>query len=330
MPRHVRQDDQGFGSDSFMDVVANVVGILIVLLIVVGLRVKNAPPDDGAAPLAAELSALRSDESSLNDETARQRSLAESLDRQRYALDDENRRLAEQLAAREAERLAGRDRAERQRSDLERQVAEAASYLELLEADAADARAAAPSAERIDSYPTPLAQTVLGEEAHFQLRGGRVVAIPLDDLIAQLRSDATQQIWKLRDLPEATDTIGPVDGFRLRYTMQRFDVSLGEVDGRRRAGSYAELTQWTLIPVSDEMGETLDEALAEGSKFRAAVARLDPLDTTVTIWTYADSFAEFRNLKGELYRQGFATACRPLPDRHPISGSPDGSKSAAQ
>lgn len=313
-----------------MDIVANVVGILIILLIVVGLRVKNAPPDDGASTAAAELLSLRGDERALNDETLRQRSLAASLAGEERALEDENRRLAALLAEREAERLAQRDETTRRRGDVERQVAEAVSYLEMLEADADAARAATPATKRIDSYPTPLAQTVLGEEAHFQLRGGRVVAIPLDDLIAQLRSDATQQIWKLRDLPEATDTIGPVDGFRLRYTMKRFDVSLGEVNGRRRAGSYAELTRWTLIPVSAEMGETLDEALAEGSKFRAAVARLDPLDTTVTVWTYADSFAAFRALKGELYAQGFTTACRPLPDGHAISGSPDGSKSAAQ
>lgn len=41
MPR--RHDDQAFGSDSFLDVVANVVGILIILLVVVGVRVSRAP-----------------------------------------------------------------------------------------------------------------------------------------------------------------------------------------------------------------------------------------------------------------------------------------------
>ena len=312
-----------------MDVVANVVGILIILLIVVGLRVQNAPPDDGAAPL--ELAALRGDERKLSDEARQRRAAVEALARDVAARDAENRRLATLLAHREAARLAERDAAASRRSGLERQVAEAAAYLDRLEADAADARSATPSAERIDSYPTPLAQLVLGDEAHFQLRGGKITFIPLEDLLKELRADARQQMtWKLRDLPESTETVGPVGGFRLRYTMKKFDVALGEVNGRRQAGSYAELTQWTLIPVSAEMGETLDEALALGSKFRQAAARLDPLDATVTIWTYADSFAEFRALKKELYTQGFATACRPLPDGHPISGSPDGSKSAAQ
>jgi len=313
-----------------MDIVANVVGILIILLIVVGLRVQNAPPDEGAAP-PAELAALRGDERKLS-EAARQRcAAAAALAREVAGREAENRRLAALLADCEAARLAERDAAESQRSELENQVAEAASYLDRLEIDAADARSATPSAERIDSYPTPLAQLVLGDEAHFQLRGGRIAFIPLEDLLKELRADARQQMtWKLRDLPESTETIGPVGGFRLRYTMKKVDVALGQVNGRRQAGSYAELTQWTLIPVTAEMGETLDEALAEGSKFRQAVARLDPLDATVTIWTYADSFAGFRALKKELYAQGFATACRPLPDGHAISGSPDGSKSAAQ
>lgn len=330
MPRHVPRDDQGFGSDSFMDIVANVVGILIILLILVGLRVRNAPSDDGAAPLA-ELTALRGDEQALTGAARQRRAAAEALAREVAGRASENSRLAALLAERESARLAARDAAASERSGLEQHVAEAASFLDRLEIDAADARSATPSAERIDSYPTPLAQLVLGDEAHFQLRGGRIAFIPLEDLLKELRSDARQQMtWKLRDLPESTETVGPVGGFRLRYTMKKFDVALGEVNGRRQAGSYAELTEWTLIPVSAEMGETLEEALAEGSKFRQAVARLRPLDATVTVWTYADSFAEFRALKKELYAQGFATACRPLPNGHPISGSPDGSKSAAQ
>jgi hypothetical protein len=38
-----RDDDQAFGSDSFLDVVANVVGILIILIVIVGVRVGRTP-----------------------------------------------------------------------------------------------------------------------------------------------------------------------------------------------------------------------------------------------------------------------------------------------
>ena len=36
---------EAFGSDSFLDIVANMVGILIVLVIIAGLRAKNLPND---------------------------------------------------------------------------------------------------------------------------------------------------------------------------------------------------------------------------------------------------------------------------------------------
>ena len=95
-------------------------------------------------------------------------------------------------------------------------------------------------------------------------------------------------------------------------------------------GSFAELERWTLIPTDRRLGEPVDEALATGSRFREVLAAYPPDGTTVTVWTYEDSFAEFRRLKESLYRLGYSTAGRPLPANHPIGGSPDGTKSAAQ
>lgn len=50
MPRHT--EEQAFGSDSFLDVVANVVGVLIILMVVVGVRVGRAPVLIPLAPVA--------------------------------------------------------------------------------------------------------------------------------------------------------------------------------------------------------------------------------------------------------------------------------------
>ena len=41
-----------FGSDSFLDVVANIVGILIILIVVVGVRVARAPALVDVPPVA--------------------------------------------------------------------------------------------------------------------------------------------------------------------------------------------------------------------------------------------------------------------------------------
>jgi hypothetical protein len=57
---------------------------------------------------------------------------------------------------------------------------------------------------------------------------------------------------------------------------------------------------------------------------------MDPNRTTVTVWTYPDSFHDFRRLKDELFKLGYLTAGRPMPHGAPIAGSPSGSRSAAQ
>jgi hypothetical protein len=43
MSRQSKNREVGFGSDSFLDIVANIVGILIILIVIAGLRVSHAP-----------------------------------------------------------------------------------------------------------------------------------------------------------------------------------------------------------------------------------------------------------------------------------------------
>jgi hypothetical protein len=63
---------------------------------------------------------------------------------------------------------------------------------------------------------------------------------------------------------------------------------------------------------------------------RTILAAFDPRQATVTVWVYPDSFDQFRQIKEELYKLGFLTASRPLPDGQPITGAPQGTRSAAQ
>jgi hypothetical protein len=151
----------------------------------------------------------------------------------------------------------------------------------------------------------------------------------LDRLLERFKADVRRQMYKLMDLPELTDTVGPEGGFRLRYTMERRDVSV-ETQVRTGQGAYVQLKQYTLIPTSSELGEPIQTALAEGSEFGQRLAGLRPGKTTITVWVYPDSFAAFRQLRKDLYGRGFAVAGRPLPDGVPIGGSPGGTKSAAE
>ena len=92
----------------------------------------------------------------------------------------------------------------------------------------------------------------------------------------------------------------------------------------------AELQQFILIPMSQQMGEPVSEATQAGSQFGQLIESRDPSRTVITIWTYPDSFGQFRDVKRWLFERGFACAARPLPHGQPISGSPRGSRSAAQ
>jgi hypothetical protein len=68
----------------------------------------------------------------------------------------------------------------------------------------------------------------------------------------------------------------------------------------------------------------------QGSLLDIELAGRTPDRTTITVWVYPDSFAEFRRLKEHLYQRGFATAARPLPTDRPIAAGPKGTKSIAQ
>ncbi|MHC4400825.1 MAG: hypothetical protein ACYTG0_14205 [Planctomycetota bacterium] len=337
MPRPVRQESQPPGYDSFLDVVANIVGILIILVMVTGLRVRNATveaaSDEG---IQTELVALRKERGSANSLRREVFELAaqiRNLDRARMARQIERDRLAIAVAAWEHRLQSHRDQltAEEQAIYNARLgLDEADSRLDELRREREYVESARAAPIRVESYPTPLSKIVDGEEGHFQLRAGRITYIPLERLLEAFQEQARQRAYKLFQQPELTDTVGPEGGFRLRYTLERREVAQETRDGRIRMGTYARLTRWTLIPVSGQLGESAETALSEGSQFRAVLSRLDPGQATITIWTYPDSFAEFRRLKKELFHLGFATAARPLPDGVRISGSPEGSKSAAE
>jgi hypothetical protein len=102
-----------------------------------------------------------------------------------------------------------------------------------------------------------------------------------------------------------------------------------------RGGSVGMATRIELVgllvePLQEPHGQPLRKLLDGQSLVDIELAGRDPATTTITVWVYPDSFAEFRQLKEYLYGRGFATAARPLPAGHPISGGPQGSRSNAQ
>ena len=91
-----------------------------------------------------------------------------------------------------------------------------------------------------------------------------------------------------------------------------------------------ELDRFVMVPLDEFAGETVGEALRKGSNFRRKLGNWSPRTTIITVWVYPDSFGAFRELKASLHKIGFLTAARPIPADQLISGSPHGTRSAAQ
>ena len=335
----MRHNDTTPGHDSFLDIVSNIVGILIILVMVTGVRAKNYKPENESAVTNDEIEALQ-DELDSERQTADNRrlellefnrqideieALAKARDRQRMALAT----ATEAMRRKVQQRRESLDSKSQSQFDFSRQLADARAQVAQLESAKTQIESSRPETIEVKALPTPLAKTVRGKEAHFQLRANRITWIPLEQLLEEFKQDARSKASQLLSMPEFTEIVGPFGGFRLRYTLERHQISPELAMATGAGGQYAQLRRWTLIPTSSTLGETVDEALAPGSRFRRRIASLSP-DTTITVWTYNDSFEDFRRIKEDLFASGFDTAGRPLPDGVPIGGSPEGTRSAAQ
>ncbi len=325
-------------ADSFVDIVASVVSIMLIMVMLIGMRIKNMPVDapasQSALDLQEDLHKLLAQEQSLRADVLKLATEVNNL----YQLAAINKARRDMLgfavAALEEEIRQQRHKADGDAQadfQLSEAIEDARRRIAQLNQQRAALDAVAAQPIVIESYPTPISRTVDEDEVHFQLRNGRIAAIPWERLIERMILDVRRNAEQLRQKRQLRGAVGPVDGFRLEYTVLWREVPAEEaIVTRRRSGSYPELELFTIHPLSTELGEPVEEALGSQSEFRRRLAELRPGKHTITIWVYPDSFAAFRTLRKELYQMGFAVAGRPLPQDMPIGGSPHGSKTAAQ
>jgi hypothetical protein len=341
------EDDSMPGQDSFIDVICNMVGILITLVVVVGMRVSQMviePATEAApavAPSSADVEQLKTD-------------LTEALRRRRQASDEietaleqaQDMRLNASLveARREqltlvraqveqeiAERRARLDAESQQKFDVQRAIAEDQIRLNALTQEQISLLSASTEVEEIESVPTPLAKTVTGDEIHVRLKRGQLAVVPVDALLDEVqRRGGAYLRGGLEKRNEATDTYGPIDGFRLRLSVQRFveNVPSSALPGTPRRA--AVVLQGVFLPTSEELGIPVDQALLPDSTFSAALRARRSAIGAVTVWVYPDSYSDLRTLKKAMWEAGVPLAVRPLAAEQPIIFSTLGSKSAAQ
>lgn len=327
------------GQDAFLDVVANLVGILVILITVIGVGMRDAWVEAAIAHIdQAPVEALQDVAESEAQVAEIQQDITQmnSLIRNVSAASRERRGERDELLTRlEIVRQAMReqreylDTTEQATLSLAQQVESQRSKLDELDQrrQAIESQAAAPQV--LEHRSTPLAETVFGGEEHFRLLGGRMTYVPLNSMVEKLKSEASRNAWKLKDIPTITETIGPLDGFYMKYTLVRRDQSVMTKQGPATQRVVA-LDRFELIPFRDSMGKPLTDELDDRSELAIRLKGIDPRNTTITVWTYPDSYGDFRTLRDWLYERGYRAAARPLPEGQFITGSPRGSRSSAQ
>jgi hypothetical protein len=343
-----------FSFDSFLDIVANVVGIIIRLILVVWVGARSyssirtlatTPPQDAHAkasrvdpsdPLSAQLAQHRKELAE-----AQERLLAQL--RQMQGIQNDATQAEQQLSG----LLPVRQRLQDEESRLNGtggERARAASVIALTSAElrqrtvklAEEIRAVeqAPAPKKALHYRTPISRPLQSEELLFECNHGRVTFIDIAALLNEVRQGMDDKVKQLRNQWQVSDVTSTVGAFRLRYTIERERDLLDAVASGAVPDSHgnfrAGLSEWVVEPRALDRGESLDRALKGNSEFRQIVDGIEPHETAVTFWVYPDSFEIFRRLRDLLYERDVTVAGRPLPDGVPIASSRRGSVSRGQ
>ena len=353
------QREIAFSFDSFLDVVANVVGIILRLILVawVGSRAYHGQPpplppsaalvDEPQDPVVLPATPEPTDPLSAEIEKKR-RELAESEAallaqlREQEKTSQENAKVSvdlDELAKREQAIASRRHEIEKAATDhlqdakaLTLSMAQLSERSKKLKAEI-EALQKTPVAKKVLRYRTPVSQPV-SQELICECNRGRVTVIDRAGLEDEATRDVRARIDELRNSFEIRGVTGALGAFRLRYVVERRKELLeGTGPGATPLAGrnfQVRMTQGMFEPVTADRGEELEAALKDGSAFRRIIDGLDPQQTAVTFCVYPDSFALYRQLRDFLHDRDIVVAGRPVPEGVTIGVSVYGSQSRGQ
>lgn len=330
-----RNDGLVVGDDSFLDTIANLVGVLIILVVVMGTKTHYAAKEYGekqrreaAAQVekpATEMVAIRKSVAEQEQRLARHELELSYRKEERLALLRKIGLLEEELKKKMED--SGED--VRQRVENEAAIAKLTKQLEDLKNAKSHGEEEEEAPIALQHLPTPMAKTVFGQEMHLRIANGRVSVIPWDRLVEQLKQTVPLVARRGMNRNVIEDSLGPMEGYMMKFRLVN-SKGMVQAGGRVGMGSIVELERFELEVVEPNIGESIQEALSPGSRLRIELGGRQPRETVITVWVYPDSFEEFRLLKEALFEEGFLTAARPLPEGILIGASPKGSRSTAQ
>jgi len=350
-------EDEDSTDDSFLDVIANVVGVLIILVMLVGVQASHSAmvaSSESPADLQESQPAIMGNVASSEDlallqeelDEARRQAIASQREVQAMAVrvikigqesalhDGRRVELAMHRAIIEEDlqqRRGKLDSHRQQEFDVQRKLVEAQISLGEMTKEHLTLASARPAVEEVECVPTPLAKTVEEEALHLRLHKGLVSIVPLEELLREVQYHVEDFRRRLQSRDEVVETFGPLGGYRLRFTITKRNAA-GSIGGPR-AGQLQRTVHdqfAQILPVSDELGQNVEQALMPGSELHQRLHSYGRQTPPVVVWLYTDSFNEFRPLKRALWEMGVAVAVRPMRPGAQIGASPHGSKSSAQ
>lgn len=369
MSRRPRAEMQ-FGSDAFLDVIANIVGILIILIVIAGMRVSETPVLLSVPVPVAE--PIRSDEP---DDPGLPVLFAAEPPPPAPPVPEPPRSLPVEPPQDLVEQAA---RLQRELQALTRDQGVLGQRL------SAEHQAAETFAQRLQTLQSQLAATqsragqqqLSAQQTAAELAAARKELADLVRQVRQLEADVpAAETLEHRINPISRVVTGDERHYRVEkgrvaeVPIEKLAQSLREQIERRKDsllklrqynGEAGPIDGFTMKYLVERGGlSVLDELKFGPGMYRIAVTqwRIEPdrnmvsesIDealspgsrfytsllqiqqgSALTFWIYPDSFAEFRRLQKFGHEHGFMVAGRPLPDGVPIMGSPNGTKSSAQ
>jgi hypothetical protein len=346
-----------FSFDSFLDVVTNIIGIIIRLILVtwVGARAyhssmkwldnaPDAPPDPPALtaprpeddPLHANIEAMQKELAAGRMRLAQEIEKLGLLEQQAKVAPAKVNELAKQhtLLAEEQARfdaLAGergkgiQQAAALQMDELRRRSEALREEIKALES--------LPPKRKTLRYKTPVSRAVSAGEVHFEVKAGKVTHVDLPAFFHEIKTNLESFGNDLKTQFQIQRTTRAIGAFRVNFQLVRSRSSAEQMRGVENPlddeyfGYFLSVGE--VEPVLAARGETLEKALDPNSEFRQIVDSLDNV-TAVTFWVYPDSFAAFRSLRDYVHGRGMEVASWPLPEDGAIRFGRYGSSSRGQ
>ena len=330
-----RIDDTAIGEDAFLDTIANLVGIIIILVVIVGSRSSATAKIAVAKEIESEVIQLESplDKSkNLGQDLQKQYEELHGYDNEISFRDSERMAIMDRVTVAEKiveEELGKIDQSARELIETEQEMSDLEKQLANLLQQQGDVQSIEQSTAILQHLPTPMAKTVFGRELHVMMRGSKVAVIPWDRLVDTLKSEARRSAERNSQKDRFVNQLGPIDGFLMTYGLKSQSGIMSNGSTTKLARTI-ELEKFELDPTSDVVYESVAETMGKGGRLRFELASSVAQHTTVTVWVYPDSFNEFRTLKEKLFVDGFLCAARPLPFNVRIGASPRGSASTSQ